>query len=187
MDTFYQEPKILLTNILPQKRVENREILNNLEKSIFKNHRYYEIYIGQELSKEYPESISLKKLHENNVRYQNKIMPLHHPYSQFHFQYVYPRYEHKLSYPDYCLLEESIVKIIKSSLKDTSDRKFVYIFTDKRWFYEESIMSYFSPEERQNIHRLQFLDLDEKIDYPLIPSEKKIYLWNINHHLANHL
>lgn len=180
-------PKIVMTNILPNHYIECKHIIHDRYNKV----QIKEIEFGQRLSEMeinhgFPSTkISLKKIFENNVdENRNKpVIPRFHPYSVFHYQYLYGRYARKMSYSDYCLYEEAIANIILSYAHDSKPTHYIFYFSDPSWMYDESLSSYMTLEENQNLEKILFIDLDDK-ETSLLPltTTMRYYFWNYYNH-----
>lgn len=132
------------------------------------------------------EHLSLTAIMTNNVvlRRPGAVIPQSHAYSRFHYQSIYRPYSHRLSYNQYCLLEEAVADIIRSYLRDTSSRQFVVDVPSRSMLFDESILSYFPEDERQRMTRFEVIDLDHDDDSEGTKrvSEHKWFVWNVRNH-----
>lgn len=110
---------------------------------------------------------------------KDRVIPNYHRYSKFHNQYIYNRYAKMIPYNEYCLMEERVADIIKSYM-ETKDN-YLFIFQNENWLADESVVSYYTQEDRASIDRYFIVDLDSD---PTIVQESSstIYIWNKYNH-----
>jgi hypothetical protein len=138
-------------------------------------------YVGEKLSHENGLSISLRRIYENLP--SAPVIPAFHPLSKFHYHILYARYANKISYNEYCLLEEGLARIIQQYLLDSRPIHYVFYFSDPSWFYDESILSYLTKEERTLLERVLVVNLDAAVELKnTIPFEKIIHVWDKYNH-----
>jgi len=163
----HYEPKVIMTNIIlekPDQYVRKR------------NPQDLDVFIGEKLAQNHGTHLSLKRVFVGIPR--DHVVPKYHPLSLFHYLVLYQRYAHKISYNEYCLLEESFARILIQFLHDPRPIHYILYFSDPSWFYDESFLSFLTKEERLLVHRILLIDLDEAFQERNIPCEENIYLWN---------
>ena len=85
------------------------------------------------------------------------------------------------SYSDYCLMEERLSDVLRAYLLDAKPSLFV--LEDPYWFYDDSLISYFTLEEKKGVERNLIVDLDIKPSLEILPNaEKRYFVWTINSH-----
>ena len=86
-----------------------------------------------------------------------------------------------MEYNQYCLLEEKLSNIIRSYLE--SRKNYLFVFENENWLQDESIISYYTQEERKHIDRYTIVNLDilPKIN-TIPPVPHKIFFWNKFNH-----
>jgi hypothetical protein len=181
------QPKVLLTNLIPEKYTENQHLVRIVEKQKyhFKPDQTQTIYFGNRLLSEMQSatetSVSIHDIYNTIVKKSTVVIPQYHIYHPFHYQFIYTRYAQKLPYNEYCLLEKAISDIVDSYMHDSSPTRFVLVFTDPTWFLDESLASYLDSE----LDRVVFLDLDHPDLKNLFVETKhiyKIFIWDRHNH-----
>jgi len=152
-------------------------ILTNL----VQNHLPDSIQIIRELSDKY--HIEHPML-SNSFQITNLTgFPKYHAFSKFHYEYIYKMMPTTLSYAEFCSKEEQISDIIKSYIYDTRKINHMVIFDSEEWLYDNSIISYFTNDERKQIERTMIVSLDESPKLSFLPhTEKKLFFWNLSNH-----
>jgi hypothetical protein len=90
-------------------------------------------------------TVSLPKLLEEEQNHLTNVFPRFHPFSMFHYQrYSTSPYASKMSYPQFCLLEEKMSDIVFAYLGD--QKRQWCIFLSPEFLYSDSIKSYGSTE-----------------------------------------
>ena len=93
-------------------------------------------------------TVSLPKLLEEEQNHLTNVFPRFHPFSMFHYQrYSTSPYASKMSYPQFCLLEEKMSDIVFAYLGD--QKRQWCIFLSPEFLYSDSIKSYGSTETLQ--------------------------------------
>jgi hypothetical protein len=90
-------------------------------------------------------TVSLTTLLEEEENNLTNVFPRFHPFSMFHYQrYSTSPYASKISYPQFCLLEEKMSDIVFAYLGD--QKRQWRIFLNPEFLYSDSIKSYGSTE-----------------------------------------
>ena len=170
-------PKLIMINYLSSKSLESDRIIEGVrEQYHITPQRLFTI----SETKKNPNTIRLQDL-VVDLQENKKIIPKYHVYSRFHYQLLYPRFQQFLSYPDYCLLEERLSDVLRSYLIDSKPSLFV--MEDPYWFYDDSLISYFTLEEKKSVERNLIVDLDVAPSLQILPNaEKQFFLWTTNSH-----
>jgi hypothetical protein len=114
---------------------------------------------------------------------KNKVVPPFHILTPFHYQKIYPRYSHRISYSDYLLLEEQLSNILLAYIDDTRNYRYLFVYKDPNWFHDESILSYTTHDQKRRVVRYYLKDIDLPFDQTYssvdpIFSEFKLFLWH---------
>jgi len=121
--------------------------------------------------------LSLRRVYTNSVR-RERVVPGFHPHSRFHYQFVYySHYWKKLSYADFCLMEENLFDIVKALNEDSraSRRPVLYVFSSPLWLYDESLPSFMTKSEYEHMHRVLHLSPSgEEEAYPRFVEERSV-------------
>jgi hypothetical protein len=76
-----------------------------------------------------------------------------------------------------------LARIIQQYLLDSRPIHYVFYFSDPSWFYDESILSYLTKEERTLLERVLVVNLDAAVELKnTIPFEKIIHVWDKYNH-----
>lgn len=171
-------PKLIMINYLSSKSLESNRIIESVrEKYHITPQRFFTI---SENKKKNQNTIRLQDLLVE-IQENKKIIPPYHVYSRFHYQLLYPRFQQFLSYSDYCLMEERLSDVLRAYLLDAKSSLFV--LEDPYWFYDDSLISYFTLEEKKGVERNLIVDLDIKPSLEIQPNaEKRYFVWTINSH-----
>lgn len=131
---------------------------------------HVDIMVGTTLSYEFTNSIQLHELYKSSSSSHGRIIPTYHPYSRFHYQYLYQaRYASKMSYAEYCVFEEAVANILLAWIHDTRPITYHVYWTDASWYHEESVLSYMTSDERKKLFRILVRSLDEVGDIEPAP------------------
>jgi len=190
--------KMLMMNIISEKPVYCNNVLHYLEKiqqktSLINTHRQKlpnkicVIAIGDSSSKwlsiNYQKQdkhcvafVSLKRLFEMNEKTKKHVVPLFHIQTRFHYEYIFAsRYSNKITYSQYSLLEEALSDIMIQCINDTRPQFFyIFVFGDPIWMNDDSVVSYFTRNELQQMKRYQLIDLENKENVVLRSSRDNI-------------
>jgi len=110
----------------------------------------------------------------------SRMMPSYHSFSRYHYEILYKsRYGHVMSYVEYCQLEEKLAMMVL-------ERHSILCFDDPWWMDDQSIISYFTKEERSNIKRVLEVDLSQsqtllpviRIEPDLIQQRQPLFHWH---------
>jgi len=126
----------LITNLLT----------NNNEKNIIENIKFgFGMSGSVEDVSTMTTTVSLTTLLEEEENNLINVFPRFHPLSMFHYQrYSTSPYASKISYPQFCLLEEKMSDIVFAYLGD--QKRQWRIFLNPEFLYSDSIKSYGSTE-----------------------------------------
>lgn len=157
--------RIIMVNTIPFPSLQHKTSLDIIELLRKQYQPEIEIDVGysrsekQELQTKF--GLSIKNIYEQIILDNKKVVPYYHPISLFHYQYIYPRFSHRMSYSTYLLLEERFADIIQQYLQDSRNYKYLLVFSDPTWFHDESLLSYLSfRPNKQSIIRYFVKDLD---------------------------
>jgi hypothetical protein len=190
----FSSTKIILANTLPLSSYQHENSLAILESLRIQYRPDIEIDIGysQEEKREFPTTairLPIKAIYDQMPYHDKKqVIPYYHTISRFHYQYIYPRYSHRMSYSNYLLLEEHLANILLQFIEDSRNYTYLFVCDDPTWFYEESIFSYLTQSQRQKIVCYLLNDLDNtktttspSLIHPAFP-DVQLFLWtHFNH------
>lgn len=159
-------PKIILTNVAASNLFGSQEVIHHMATTSHTKSIHFMPDMYQRIA-----NIPL----EHGIR---------HPYSRFHYEFLYKRFASVLpTYTDYCTFEENVAKVIRSYLLDTRDLSHMFVFEDEHWLWSDALFSYFSETERAEMERVLIKDLDIEPDLKQLPSvEKQVFLWDKYRH-----
>lgn len=147
-------PKLILTNIASTNIFGSQEVIYHTAVT----HHIQSIHY-------------MPDMYERLVDMPSSPHGMRHVFSRFHYQHLYKRFSSVLpSYPEFCTLEENIAGILRSYLRDTRDISHMFVFEDEDWLWTDSIFSYFSQEERNQMERVLIQDLDVEPNVSVLPS-----------------
>ena len=185
---FLSNPKIFMVNIMPQKELSSAVVIRSMQQ---KYHIPPEHSLLLQETRELPSFLDPSSITAlplvDLLKPSDSVVPAFHPYSRFHHDYLYRRYAMILPYPTYCTLEENVAKNIlrimdssdksdKPNKPDSSDKSdkpnkpsdisnsYLYIFQNEEWLWDESILSFFTTDEKQAVDTTLLVDLDAEPD-----------------------
>lgn len=178
---FLSNPKIYMVNIMPQKELFSVVVIRSMQQ---KYHISPEHSLLLQETRELPSFLDPSSITSlplvDLLKPSDSVVPAFHPYSRFHHDYLYRRYAMILPYSTYCTLEENVAKnilrVMDSSKPDKSDKSdkpsdssdssdsYLYIFQNEEWLWDESILSFFTTDEKQAVDTTLLVDLDAEPD-----------------------
>jgi hypothetical protein len=167
--------KVILTNWLPIKEsINSIQQLQNKYKIEDKNI----LFIQETREKPFSSFLSIAFADLLNNK---QIVPSFHTFSKFHHQVIYARYQNMIPYNVYCLIEENLARILLLSLQQEENH--MIIFENLEWFYDESILSYLTGKERENVYTCMLVNLDIEPKIQVLPNTmEKRFFWSNNEH-----
>lgn len=168
---FFLNPKIYMVNIMPQKELSSAVVIHSMQQ---KYHIPPEHSLLLQETRELPSFLDPSWITPlplvDLLKPSDSIVPAFHPYSRFHHDYLYRRYAMILPYSTYCTLEENVAnyilhvmdkqdKLDKPKISKTPD-PYLYIFQNEEWLWDESLLSFFTTEEKQAVDTTLLVDLD---------------------------
>jgi len=122
------------------------------------------------------DSSYVTNVYHRKVETSKRLIPPFRVYSRYHHDILYDRrYGQKISYAQYCLLEEALaldLLDVTTTSHNAADRKYVVIvFDDPWWMDDESVISYWTKKERSHVDRRFVLNLDtwRQQGFPSLP------------------
>ena len=167
--------KVILTNV-----ISNKESLNSIQQlqQMYKIEDKNILFLQETREKPFSSYLSITFM---DILNNNQIVPSFHTFSKFHHQVIYARYQNLIPYNVYCLIEENLARILLLSLQQPENH--MIIFENLEWFYDESILSYLTSEERENVYTCMIVDLDVEPKIQIIPNTiEKRFFWSNSEH-----